>query len=263
MDGSRIILAAHRGDRKKYPENTMPAFISAYEHGVDMIETDVHMTSNGHLILMHDRNALRTTGVDRNIDQMTIDDIRRLDASYERREDHSGIGVPTVEEYAEWISKTELLTNWELKDYPSVVGESHAFECIDKLLEIIERYGLQAKSMVNSFSAGNLEYICKKAGHSMPIHGQGIYKSPRSNDTSSIPAEELFDWCCLYPTEKGKKPIDAPENFLYCKEHGIIPCVCIPDTAEDYSKAIELGCKMFTSNDIYAADRILHELNVR
>ena len=80
MDGSRIVLAAHRGDRKKYPENTIPAFESALHFGVDMIETDIHMTADGHLVLIHDRNLIRTTGVDGLTDQTSLEDIRRLDA---------------------------------------------------------------------------------------------------------------------------------------------------------------------------------------
>ena len=72
MDGSRIILAAHRGDKKKYPENTMPAFESALRLGVDMIETDVHMTSDGHLVLIHDRNLSRTAGFNGFTDQTTL-----------------------------------------------------------------------------------------------------------------------------------------------------------------------------------------------
>ena len=67
MNGSRIILAAHRGDRFNYPENTMPAFESAVNASVDMIETDVRMSKDGELVLMHDRSALRTTGIDKNI----------------------------------------------------------------------------------------------------------------------------------------------------------------------------------------------------
>ena len=50
MDGKRIILAAHRGDKKRFPENTMPAFEAALRAGVDMIETDVHMTRDGALM---------------------------------------------------------------------------------------------------------------------------------------------------------------------------------------------------------------------
>ena len=55
MNASRIILAAHRGDRKKHHENTMPAFEAALRFGADMIETDVHMTSDGHLVLIHEK----------------------------------------------------------------------------------------------------------------------------------------------------------------------------------------------------------------
>ncbi|MDD6142170.1 MAG: glycerophosphodiester phosphodiesterase [bacterium] len=46
----RVILAAHRGDRKHFPENNMPAFEAALRMGADMIETDVHMTRDGKLL---------------------------------------------------------------------------------------------------------------------------------------------------------------------------------------------------------------------
>ncbi len=61
-------MAAHRGDQFNYPENTIPAFKSAIDFGVDMIETDVRMTKDGELVLIHDRSALRTAGIDKNID---------------------------------------------------------------------------------------------------------------------------------------------------------------------------------------------------
>jgi glycerophosphoryl diester phosphodiesterase len=66
---NQIILAAHRGDKKRYPENTIPAFESALKYGTDMIETDVHMTSDGALVLIHDRALKRTTGAEGTTDQ--------------------------------------------------------------------------------------------------------------------------------------------------------------------------------------------------
>ena len=77
MDGSRIILAAHRGDKFNYPENTIPAFESAISLGVDMIETDVRMSKDGELVLIHDKSTLRTTGVDKNIDEMLLSEIKK------------------------------------------------------------------------------------------------------------------------------------------------------------------------------------------
>ncbi len=263
MNGEKIILAAHRGDRLLFPENTMPAFYSALTAGVDMIETDVHMTCDGHLVIIHDRDAKRTCGVEGNIDEMTLEQVLSLDAGISFNQQFFGTKVPTVEEFCQWVLKTDLLINWELKDYPVNVGDAHAFKAAELLCETVAKYGLTERSMINSFSARVLEHVAKKCPRRFPIHGQGIGNAPRSKDIPEMPFEELFDWCCLYGEEKGHSPVEYPDGFNYCISHGILPCVCISDEEESYKKAIALGCKMFTSNDIYTADKILRKLGVR
>lgn len=263
MDGSRVILAAHRGDKKRYPENTMPAFRAALDAGVDMIETDIHLTADGELIIMHDRSALRTTGVDINTDESTLSELLALDAGAIFDPAFAGTRLPTVREFLEWVSGTNLTVNWELKDYPTVVGDGIAFAAADKLIALIEEYGMGERSMVNSFSARVLEHIVAVAGRRYPVHGQGIHGAPRSKDVPELPLEELFDWCCLYPDEKGKSPVDFKANFDYCTGRGILPCVCIPEDADKYRAALDYGCRMFTSNDILACDRLLRDLGVR
>ena len=262
MDGSRIILAAHRGDKYNYPENTMPAFKAAVDLGVDMIETDVRMTKDGELVLMHDRNAIRTTDVDKNIDEMTLTEVKKLNAGY-TFEIPIKAEVPTVRELLELVKTSDILVNWELKVYPSDFDSDTAFEVADKLINLIEKYDMADRSMMNSFSAKVLEYIYKKYKSKFPIHGQGIYKCRRSCDVAEFAETEIFNWCCLYPNEQNFKALDFKENFDYCKENGIIPCLCIPDNIDDYRKAIEYCCKMFTSNNIHEATCILSELGVR
>lgn len=256
MDGKRVILAAHRGDRANYPENTLAAFRSALALGADMIETDIRMTKDGHLVLIHDRSTLRTTGVDLFVDELTLEELQALDAG-------KGEKIPTVREFLELISDTPMLVNWEFKIYPNSFGDEYAFSVVDKLLDLIKEYGVEERSMLNSFSNRVLEYAYNKAPGKFPIHGQGIWISRRTQDESQIPEEELFNWCCMYGKEKGERALDYPEVFEYCIERGIIPCICIKDTEEDYKRAIELGCKMFTSNDITLADKILRSLGVR
>lgn len=263
MDGSRIILAAHRGDRKKHPENTMPAFEAALRFGADMIETDVHMTSDGHLVLIHDRSLKRTTGADGTTDQTTLKDIRSLDAGSWFSPDFVNTTIPTVEEFISLIKNSDMLINWELKDYPCTVGDAFAFESADRLIDTIRKHGLEERSMINSFSDRVLEHVFYKYGSAFPIHGQGIYHCQQTNDSATIEQEKLYDWCCLYPNEKGYAPLDFPENFDYCIERGIIPCVCVSDNIDTYKKYVELGCRMFTSNNIYEADRILRKLGLR
>lgn len=258
-----IILAAHRGDRKCCPENTLPAFASAIDFGADMIETDIHMTRDGQLIILHDRNTKRTTGHDGWSNEMTYEEIRKLDAGAWFGEEFAGTRIPSVEEFIAQIKDTDLRVNWELKDYPREVGDDFAFAAADRLISMIDEHNLRERSMLNSFSDRVLEHIVRHHGHDIPIHGQGIHNCCRSNDTASIPREELYDWCCLYPEEKGKSPLDYRENFDYCLSRGILPCVCISDTYESYQKALEMGCKMFTTNDMRECDQILKQLSVR
>ena len=260
---SGMLVAGHRGERFTSPENTLTAFRRALKLGVDMIETDIHTTRDGVLVLMHDHSALRTAGVDRKISEMTLEEVKQLDAGAPFSEEFRGERVPTVREFMEWIAPTNLMINWELKDYPVHVGDEAAFESADKLVAMIREFGLEKRSMLNSFSDRVLEHLYHTVGHEFPLHGQGIYKCKRTQDDAQVAEEELFDWSCMYPEEKGKLCIDFRENFDYCLENGVIPCVCIPDTVENYQKAIEYGCKMFTSNDIYAGDAVLRQLGVR
>lgn len=260
---NQIILAAHRGDRKLFPENTMPAFESAVKFGADMIETDIHMTADGELIIMHDRNALRTTGFDGLTNEMTLKDIEKLDAGRLFSDQFAHTAVPTVQEFIAFIKPTGLLINWELKDYPTELGDEFAFRSADRLADLIIGSGLSERSMFNSFSDRVLEHIRLKYGDTFAIHGQGIHNCQRTKDKAGMDQKTLYDWCCLYPDVKGASPLDFPENFRYCADHSVLPCVCVKDEMEAYKKYIGLGCRMFTSNDIYEADRILRALKAR
>jgi glycerophosphoryl diester phosphodiesterase len=242
----------------------MPAFESALRFGVDMIETDVHMTRDGHLIIMHDRSCKRTAGGFEGLtDEMTLEELKSLDAGAWFSEEFAGTKIPTVAEFIALIKDTDVLVNWELKDYPDEVGEERAFRSADALIDMIIENGLVERSMINSFSNLVLDHVFQKYGRIFPIHGQGIGHCKRTRDMANTPPEELYDWCCLYPNDWRKSVLDYPENFTYCLERGILPCVCVADDLDAYRRYIELGCRMFTSNDIEAADRILRELGAR
>lgn len=256
MDGSRIILAAHRGDKFNFPENTMSAFRSALEKGVDMIETDIRRTKDGELILIHDRSGLRTTGVDKNVDEMTLQEVRALDAG-------NGEKIPTVKEFIALVKDTDVLVNWELKMYPDTFGDEVAFGVADQLIELIEQNDMVERSMLNSFSARVLEHIYERHGRRFPLHGLGILGCSKTKDTPKMPIETLYDWCCLYADVKGESVLQYKKNFDYCLANNIWPCLCIPDVLEDYKTAIDYGCKMFTSNNIEQAKEILEKLEVR
>src|ERR1700712_3688902 len=59
--GQPAFIAGHRGDRADAPENTVPAFRAALAAGLDFVETDVQLTSDGAAVIMHDETVDRTT----------------------------------------------------------------------------------------------------------------------------------------------------------------------------------------------------------
>jgi len=74
------VVLAHRGDSARFPENTMPAFKSAVEMKVDLIETDVHLSADGRVIIWHDDTLERMSGDPREISQMTWEEIQLVNA---------------------------------------------------------------------------------------------------------------------------------------------------------------------------------------
>ena len=260
MDGTRILLGAHRGDRCNFPENTMPAFIAAAEMGCDAIETDVRMTKDGHLVLIHDRDVERTTNGKGFVDEMTLSEIKALDAGFWKSDQFIGEHIPTVEEFLEYISKTDIIVNWELKEYPKDLGLERSFACVDKLVELIDRYGMAEKSMMNSFSEKLLEYVFDKWGDKFIIHGYIDYKNPK--DHADKPLISFLHWAAMW-----NKPEDATagraQDYEYAIKNDILCCILVADTKEEYGKALSMGCRMFTSDDPSKAISVLKELGQR
>ncbi len=87
----RFIKIAHRGASAYEPENTLRSFRRAIEMKADMIEFDVRLSRDGHLVIVHDERVERTTNGDGLVKEKTLNELRRLDAG-------KGERVPTLEE---------------------------------------------------------------------------------------------------------------------------------------------------------------------
>jgi glycerophosphoryl diester phosphodiesterase len=79
---NRPVFYAHRGAAAEQPENTLPSFRRALELGADVLETDVHMTSDGQIVVSHDADTERMCGVPLRFRRARLDRIRALDAGY-------------------------------------------------------------------------------------------------------------------------------------------------------------------------------------
>ena len=103
---SNFLVFAHRGGGGLYPENTLGAFEYSVKMGVDVLELDVHATRDGTLVVMHDANVERTTDGRGKVSEMTLGEVRKLDAGYKFSTDGGQnfpfrgrqITIPTLEE---------------------------------------------------------------------------------------------------------------------------------------------------------------------
>ena len=258
--GSRVLLGAHRGDRAHYPENTMAAFRAAVELGCDVIETDVRMTRDGHLVLIHDRSVERTTDGVGLVDEMTLAELKGLDAGSRRDPAFCGERIPTVEEFLGLIAPTGVLVNWELKEYPKDFGRERSFACADRLTELIEKYGMAERSMMNSFSEQVLEYYADHYPERFQLHG--YLRSQNPKDFAEKPLASFLDWAAIWRKDEAH-PCGFAEDYAEADGHGLRTCILVPDRVEEYAAALARGCRMFTSDDPRAGIEVLRTLGER
>ena len=138
---------AHRGWSGKYPENTMLAFEKAIELGVDGIELDVHMSGDHQLVIIHDETVDRTCNGKGFVKDMTVEQLKALDASAGFMGVYGKTEIPTLREYMERVKDLPLITNIELKT------NIYEYEGLEKMVyEMIQEFGLQDRIIISSFN---------------------------------------------------------------------------------------------------------------
>lgn len=98
LNAAAVEIVAHRGASKDAPENTIAALRLGYEQGADACELDCHLTKDGEIAVMHDATTKRTTGKDARIVDLTMAELRELDAGRWKGEQWAGEKVPTLAE---------------------------------------------------------------------------------------------------------------------------------------------------------------------
>jgi len=141
-------IIAHQGASLDLPPNTIEAFQLALDHGADIIELDIWRSMDGVWVVIHDRNLLRITGVNKDITQMSFDEIQSLDAAYNFSDSSGnylyrdkGYKIPSLEEVLKNFKNEKI--NIEIKDNRKLG--------LSDLVELIKKYQMQQKTLFVSF----------------------------------------------------------------------------------------------------------------
>lgn len=147
-------IFAHRGGATLWPENTLLAFEHSIAMGIDFLETDIHLTRDGELVLCHDPTVDRTTDGHGAIAELALRDLRRLDAGWRYSRDGTtfpfrgrGIGIPTLGEALALDPRVRFNLDVKPED-PAVIG---------RLIDALELGGYGDRVVVASHSQSVIE----------------------------------------------------------------------------------------------------------
>ena len=110
-------ICAHRGVSFTHPENTLASIKEAIKHNMPMIEFDVRLTKDKGLVLMHDNTVDRTTNGSGAVKDLTLSEIKRLDAGVWKGEEFKGVKVPTFEEVLDIVPDSTLMNIHVKKEF--------------------------------------------------------------------------------------------------------------------------------------------------
>lgn len=149
QNSERPLVIAHQGGDGIWPGDTLYAFEKAVQIGADVLEMDAHITKDGQIVLMHDQKVDRTTDGTGRIEDLTLEELKRLDAAYKWSNDDGktypyrgqGIQVPTLEELFQRFPQMRYVIEIKLTENP-----------IDKpLCDLIRKYDMEHEVLIASF----------------------------------------------------------------------------------------------------------------
>jgi glycerophosphoryl diester phosphodiesterase len=149
-----MLAIAHRGASGYAPENTFAAFRKALAMGAGFVETDLQLSRDARFVAIHDATVNRTTNGQGAVHDLTLADLRKLDAGSWFGSEFAGERIPTLEEILDFAKKHDVVFYLELKPFGSWGGE-HA------LISALRESGEIARSVVISFDPGILAAIRK------------------------------------------------------------------------------------------------------
>ena len=128
----------------------MVGYQLAYDLGADMIETDIQITKDNHLIVMHDTTVDRTTDGTGRVSDLTLDEIKELDAGIKYSEEFAGEKIPTFKEFLQAFKGKDVILLVELKDTgieQQVIDEIEQEDMVNQI--VLQSFSLESMIVSN------------------------------------------------------------------------------------------------------------------
>jgi glycerophosphoryl diester phosphodiesterase len=246
------LLIAHRGGGALRPEETLAAFENAAVLGADILELDVHSTSDGTIVCLHDATVDRTTNGTGPVHALTLKEVKELDAGYDFTTDGGatfpsrgqGVTVPTLAEVLD--AHPQAWWSIEIKQSsPSIV---------DEVLEVLGAKGAASRAVVVAFSDAIVQEVRQKRPDVLTGMGLGEMLA-----LSSLTDESERDYQA--PTRLVQPPASSvnAESVARAKRLGLRLHAWTVNDREEMERLLDLGTHGIMSDDPAKLGQVLSE----
>ncbi|UVI33017.1 glycerophosphodiester phosphodiesterase family protein [Paenibacillus spongiae] len=191
----RPLIIGHRGIPALAPENTIESAELAFQYGADIVENDIYLSKDGHIVIMHDPTLDRTTNGTGNVEDYTLAQLKAFKANKQFPAQYPNAQIPTLAEFFDAYKGQDVLHFVEIKSYKP--------EIIDALVTLINEKGVEDQVVVISFNGTQLQLL----GQKMPGMSLGYLTGGYANETNVSKS--------LRSTLQAIQPINATFNTSY------------------------------------------------
>jgi glycerophosphoryl diester phosphodiesterase len=162
--GAAVLRVGHRGAKGHAPENTFASFRRGVELGASVVETDVHLSKDGEVVIIHDHTVDRTTDGHGFVKDLTVAELKQLDAGSWFGPDFAGERIPTLAELLAW-GKDRVPIAIEIKNgpiyYPGIA---------EKIIRLLGEHAMTRQVILISFD----HFVLREAKIIAPEVATGI-----------------------------------------------------------------------------------------
>lgn len=240
------LAIAHRGGRALGPECTLFTYERAWAAGADVLEADVHLTADGAVIIMHDHEVDRTTDGEGVIAELTLEQIKALEAGYNHgREDGypyrgQGLRVPTLDELLTALPDAPISLEIKQDDPPM----------IDALLAVLDAHDARGRVLVAAYAESTLD----------------AFREAAPDVLTAMAANEVLEWILLpagpdagpwqpaghffqVPLEQAGFTLVTAETLAHAHRHGVRMHPYTIDDAAEMARLLDLGVDGLMTDD--------------
>ncbi|GHV95482.1 glycerophosphoryl diester phosphodiesterase [Spirochaetia bacterium] len=232
----KILNLAHRGFSGKYPENTKRAFMAAIQetpcHG---FESDVHLSSDGEPVIIHDDVLDRTTNATGPVGKRSFRELRELDCGSWKGSEFAGEQIMHLDELLALVIEHNLFLNLEIKN------NEVFYQGIEKtVINRIKACKAEERVLLSSFNHPSM-LICKEIEPKIKtglLYGQPMIAADEYARSYGMDAIHPGINCLEY----------SPELVGKCHEKGLQVNTWTVNTEENIRFCIQLGVDSIISN---------------